>query len=351
MDEPVRAEGRLTKPEPTADSMTPTMQQPAGVYDGIDVHQHLVPPALAEALRGRRCAPRLDGAVLHRTDAPPTDLDSTHFDVEGRASQVRTDGCEQALVSLSAPIGIEGLPPDEAHSLLSVYHDSAAMLPPVFGAWASACVSEVQPDELRKQLSGAFVGLQLPATALLTPRHVERMGPLLRLLEAHDKPLLIHPGPATPPGDAPTWWPAAVEFVQQMHAAWHAWLVAGQVNHPRLRVCFVALAGLAPLHRDRLHTRGGAGLPMPGQVYYETSSYQPQTVAWLAGLVGGDAIVYGSDRPYAQPSTTAMAPATVHATRTTNPRRLLTGNSADPEQAPRTTAADESRAATSQLAE
>jgi 6-methylsalicylate decarboxylase len=330
--------------------MTPTMQQAPGL-DRVDVHQHLVPPALAEALRGRRRAPRLDGSVLHRTDAPPTELDSTHLDVEGRAARVRSDGCERALVSLSSPIGVEGLPPDEAHSLLSVYHDSAAKLPPVFGAWASACVSDIQPDELRKQLSGVFVGLQLPATALITPRHVERMGPLLRLLEAHDKPLLVHPGPATPPSDAPTWWPAAVEFIQQMHAAWHAWLVAGQPNHPRLRVCFVALAGLAPLHRDRLHARGGAGLTMTGQVYYESSSYQPQTVAWLAGVVGGDVIVYGSDRPYAQPGTTAMAPATLHATRTTNPRRLLTGNSAATEPTSRTTAAEESRAATSQLAE
>jgi 6-methylsalicylate decarboxylase len=325
----------------------PPTTQPAGV-DQVDVHQHLIPPALAEALRGRRRAPRLDGSVLLRPDAPPSALDPAHFDVDGSASQVRSDGCERALVSLSAPIGVEGLPPDEAHSLLSVYHDSAAMLPPAFGAWASACVSDVQPDELSKQLSRGFVGLQMPATALLTPRHVERMGPLLTLLESHDKPLLVHPGPATPPSDAPAWWPAVVEFVQQMHAAWHAWLVAGQANHPRLRVCFVALAGLAPAHGERLHARGGADVPTLGHVYYETSSYQPQTVAWLAGLVGGDAIVYGSDRPYAQPSTTAPAHATVHATRTTNPRKLLTGSDATRERTSRT---DDTRAAASRIAE
>ena len=324
--------------------------QPAGV-ERVDVHQHVIPPALAEALRARRRAPRLDGSVLHRPDAPPSVLDPAHFDIEGRASQVRTDGCDRALVSLSAPIGIEGLPPDEARSLLSAYHDGAAMLPPAFGAWASACVGDVQPDELSTHLGRGFVGLQLPATALLTPRHVERMGPLLTLLESHDKPLLVHPGTATPPGDAPAWWSPVVEFVQQMHAAWHAWLVAGQANHPGLRVCFAALAGLAPAHRERLHARGGSGLPTPGHVFYETSSYQPQTVAWLAGLVGGDAIVYGSDRPYARPSTTSMAPATMHATRTTNPRRLLTGNDATPERTSHTTRADDSRDAASQLAE
>jgi 6-methylsalicylate decarboxylase len=328
--------------------MPPTTHA-AGV-DRVDVHQHLIPPALAEALRSRRRAPRLDGSVLHRPDAPPSVLDPAHFDVEGRARQVSSDGCERALVSLSAPIGIEVLPPDEAHSLLSVYHDSTAVLPQAFGAWASACVSEVQTDDLSRQLCRGFVGLQLPATALLTPRHVERMGPLLTLLEDHDKPLLVHPGPATPPSDAPTWWPAVVEFVQQMHAAWHAWLVAGQASHPRLRVCFVALAGLAPAHRERLHARGGDGLPVLHNVFYETSSYQPPTVAWLAGLVDGDAIVYGSDRPYAQPSTTAMAPATVQATRATNPRRLLTGNGAALEGT-RTTRADHSRGPAAQLAD
>ena len=43
-----------------------------------------------------------------------------------------------------------------------------------------------------------------------------------------------------------------------MQAAWHAFAVWGRPAHPRLRVCFAMLAGLAPLHRERLVARGGA---------------------------------------------------------------------------------------------
>ena len=53
--------------------------------------------------------------------------------------------------------------------------------------------------------------------------------------------------------------PPLVPYVQQMHAAWHHFHAAGRPRHPRLRVCFALLAGLAPLHSERLMTRGGGG--------------------------------------------------------------------------------------------
>jgi len=50
-------------------------------------------------------------------------------------------------------------------------------------------------------------------------------------------------------------------------------LTAGRREHPRLRVIFSMLAGLAPLHVERLSSRGG---PDTGKadplVFYDTSS-------------------------------------------------------------------------------
>ena len=57
-----------------------------------------------------------------------------------------------------------------------------------------------------------------------------------------------------------------------MQTAWYAFAVWGRPAHPRLRVCFAMLAGLAPLHRERLLARGGDVVRDPG-VFLDVSSY------------------------------------------------------------------------------
>jgi len=113
--------------------------------------------------------------------------------------------------------------------------------------------------------------------------------------------------------------------VSQLHSAWHAWHVAGRCAHPSLRVAFVALAGLAPLHHERLAARGGALGQIDPHTYYETSSYGPRAVDATVRVVGVDALVHGSDRPYAETTDPGLGEAFDHAMFVTNPHRLLTG--------------------------
>ncbi len=89
----------------------------------------------------------------------------------------------------------------------------------------------------------------------------------------------------------------------QQAAAWFAWHGAGRALLPRLRIAFVALAGLAPLHHERLVARGGTFGAVDRHVYYETSSYGPRAIDATLRVVGVDALVPGSDLPYAAPTT------------------------------------------------
>ena len=100
-----------------------------------------------------------------------------------------------------------------------------------------------------------------------------------------------------------------------------AWHVAGG----RQRIAFVALAGLAPLHHERLDARGGALGPLNPGVFYETSSYGTRAIDAMVRVVGVDPLVHGSDRPYAEAADPGLGPAFTHALCTANPRRLLTG--------------------------
>ncbi|MGW0737349.1 amidohydrolase [Streptomyces sp. NPDC002851] len=230
------------------------------------------------------------------------------------------------MVSLSSPLGIEYLPPDEAATLLDAFHDGALALPAPFATWASPCLSAPEPDlkSVEQQLRRGCVGLQLPATALLDAEGWEYCAPLLDLTARLDKPLFIHPGAAQPTEqEQPDWWPALVPYVHQMHAAWFGLRAFGRARHPQLRVCFTALAGLAPLHGERFAARGGGSMEADPNAFYELSSYGEQAVGTVVRAVGIDLIINGTDRPYAGPITPELDRDIARHALILNPARLL----------------------------
>ncbi|WP_433218721.1 amidohydrolase [Microtetraspora malaysiensis] len=289
----------------------------------IDVHQHLWTPPFVDALRRRTAPPRLDGWTLLLDGEPPYEVNPADHDPAVRAQ--RAVGLDLALVSLSSPLGIEHLPPDEAWPLIDAYH--AGALPAPFRAWAAAPVTDPDPVRLSRTLDEGFVGLQLPATALLDAAGFAAAAPLLDVLTERGLPLFVHPGPAAAPPGSPPWWAPVVPYVQQMHAAWYAFRAVGRPRHPTLRVCFALLAGLAPLHSERAMNRGAPGRGrVDPDVFVETSSYGPRAVDAMIRELGIDVIVTGSDQPYAEAAWPDLGAAARHAVGTANALRLLDGS-------------------------
>jgi 6-methylsalicylate decarboxylase len=297
-----------------------------GVAVRIDVHQHLWPAAFVDALRARTELPRMDGWTLYLKDEMPYDIRPADHDIEARRKREILEGKSQVLVSLSSSLGIEHLPFAEARELVALWHTSAVQLGDPFYVWAATPLSAFDLDGLRDILThDRVVGLQLPATALAEPSAIAVLKPVLDVLQDSDKPLLIHPGAAPGTDGLPAWWPALVPYVSQLHHAWMAWHAVGRAQHPSLRVVFVALAGLAPLHQERLDARGGDFGAIDQHVYYEASSYNTRAIDAMIRVVGVDPIVHGSDRPYAEPRDPGLGYAFTHAFFATNPRNLLKG--------------------------
>ena len=292
----------------------------------IDCHQHLWPAAFVDALRARTTSPRLEGWTLLLDGEAPYEVDPAAHNVEVRRAREVAEGKDQVIVSLSSPLGIEHLPFEDARELIALWHSTALELGDPFRVWASTPVTDFDLESLGDILGhDRIAGLQLPATALGTPAAIARMQPVLEVLERSGLPLLIHPGPATAADDTPSWWPAMVPYVSQLHSAWLAWHVIGRTQHPSLRVVFVALAGLAPLHHERLVARGGEFGTVDPHIFYETSSYDTRAIDATIRVVGVDPIVHGSDRPYAEPRDPGLGHAFTHALFSANPRNLLTG--------------------------
>jgi hypothetical protein len=303
----------------------------------VDIHQHLWPDALVEGLRRRSRPPRLDGWTLLTSGEPPFEVNPADHDVALRAAQAARDGVGSVGIGPSSPLGIEYLMPEDCEPLLDAYHDGVAGLSVPFAGWAAACLTEIDASGLARQLDRGFFGLQLPATALAGESGYRRCSPLLDVLAERDLPLFVHPGPAggTGPG-GPGWWAALVPYVQQLHAAWFAFRAYGRPAYPWLRVCFAALGGLGPLHGERLAARGGADPLARGVVdshmFVETSSYGGRAVDSVLRVLGVDMLVFGSDRPYAQPHPDlGLGEAARHAIRVANPARLLQGDRLAPQ--------------------
>jgi hypothetical protein len=286
----------------------------------MDVHQHMWTEPLVEALAARSELPfvRVESGltVLYLAGERPYVIDLGSETLERRAALVELDGLDRALVCLSSPLGIEWLPRPQALALVDAYHEGALALAEPFGVWGAIALDRADPDDVDRLLARGCVGLSLPAGALAGVDALTRLDPVLARLEALGAPLFVHPGsPAALAGGGaagqaslqePLWWPALTGYVAGMQAAWLAFLVAGRPRHPRLRVVFAMLAGLAPLHAERLLARGGPS-PLPDPlVFYETSSYGPATVGLLEGLVGAGQLLYGSDRPVVDPGELGM---------------------------------------------
>ena len=132
----------------------------------LDVHQHLWPEQLVDRLRARTRPPYLRGWTLRTGGEPACEVDPAHHDVRRRVAADHEDGVGVACVSLSAPLGIEGLSRPEAAALIGAWREGARALPDHFRPWASVSPLDPDLDGLADLLAGRFVGWQLPATDL-----------------------------------------------------------------------------------------------------------------------------------------------------------------------------------------
>jgi hypothetical protein len=262
--------------------------------------------------------------TLYTAGEAPYAVRPLDHDLQRRA---RLDGGDtRVLLSLSTPLGIEALPPDEGRPLLDAWHAGVGELPDPFSGWAALSEREPDLDHLDDLLGSGFVGLQLSAGQLTSPAAIEARAAVLGRCEARDRPVLVHPGPAgSPAREAPAWWAAIVDYPAQLQAAWWAWHAVGRSMFPTLRLCFAAGAGLAPVHHERFSARSGIRFVVDNDVFVDTSSYARQGIDALSRALGIDVLVLGSDRPYAEPGDPHLGDAARHAITVSNPHRLIHG--------------------------
>ena len=282
-----------------------------------DVHQHLWPRPLVDALRARRIPPYLDAdgdaPVLHMAHEPAGAVDLTRHRLDSRLAALDAAGIERAVISLSTPLGIEALPEAESLELIGAYHGGLADLIEQsdgrLAGWAAAPLAcpDAGAGTVEAALDRGFVGASLPSEALAGPEAIERVAPLLDMLERRGAPLFVHPGPAPA---------AAAVRARCRHAdlvaepgrlpgpvvrAFFGWRSAGGVTLARLRVCFAIMAGAAPFLEERWRVFSGETRAIDRNLYMDTASCGRLALECAMATYGVEQIVFGTDIPVISP--------------------------------------------------
>ncbi len=152
-------------------------------------------------------------------------------------------------------------------------------------------------------LDRGFAGVTVPSEALATPEAVNRVRPLLNLVEGRGRPLFVHPGPApwTPrdpaPGSLPGWWTSVGQYPAWSQSAFFTWRAVGRELHPQLRTVWAILAGGAPVLEHRWRVFSGEQGSIDPNLFLDTASSGREALELALSTYGAEQVVYGSDHP------------------------------------------------------
>ena len=269
----------------------------------VDVHQHLWPEPFLAALRARRTPPRLDGwdaaaarraAVRGRPGAPRPRRARRRPTRRRRARARRAVGRARPRPAPAA----------ESAELADAWLEGALALPAPFRAWADGRHRRARPGGAARRAGprrGRARGRRRRARRPGRPRPRSRR--CSTCSRRRGRPLLVHPGPAgaaDAPGRPAGGRPSSPTSRSCTPPGGRGPTAAASASRA-LPVCFVALAGLGPLHGERHRARGGDGRAVDPLTFVETSSYGTQAVDAVVRVLGIDVVCHGSDRPYAAP--------------------------------------------------
>ncbi|MCW2655346.1 MAG: Aminocarboxymuconate-semialdehyde decarboxylase [Mycobacterium sp.] len=289
----------------------------------IDVHAHVVPPALVAAMRSGS-AP--DGIVLEQYGDTPWvvhrqgyryPLMDTFHTVPARLAQMDAAGTDLALLSIAPPLFLYWTGADGAASAAQTINDSiAAMVEQAPTRFAGLATLPMQdPDaaasELRRcvevlGMHGAQIGPHIDGT----PLDDESLRPVLRVAAEIGAPLVLHPYYVGSSPDLDDFY-----LTNLQGNPWQTALSASRLifsgtldNLPELDLVLVHGGGHLPYQIGRLdhgyRVRPEAKRPAhtPSdylrRFHYDSLTHSASSTRWLIERVGADRVLFGTDVPF-----------------------------------------------------
>lgn len=289
----------------------------------VDVHAHVIPPALVDAIRARDAPDdiRMETVggkpwVVHRQGYRYPLLDAFH-DVQARLDAMDAAGIDLAVLSPAPPLFLYWIEPAAARDAAVVINDAVAAMvaqaPDRFVGLAGLPMQDpaAAAAELRRCVRDLGLrGAQVGPHAEGTPLDDASLRPVLNTAVELGVPLVVHPYYV---GSAP-----ALEDFYLTNLQGNPWQTAvcasrlifsGTLDRlPTLDVVLVHGGGHLPYqvgrldhgHRVRPEAADPARPPSEylRRFHYDTLTHRPQATHWLVDQVGADRVLYGTDMPF-----------------------------------------------------
>ena len=294
----------------------------------IDMHSHYVPAELADALRRREAAPRIetlsDGSERLHLPIGALRFGADYMDMDARISFMDEVGVRRQLLSFPGLFGVDSLPLEEAKPLLLPFNDDLAALcrtaPNRFVGLAALPFADMDAavaEFRRARTDLGLVGAILPVNGFLSLAEAEKFRPVFAAAQTLGGHLFLHPGRRpdevpTHPGDAAkppfadTMLPRQALDVQAKVASAMVTLLFSDFldPYPDVSVQVANLGGTLPMviermdHAAKLRTPDD---PLPSsrvrRIYVDCASLGPRAIEAAVAIYGADRVVLGTDCP------------------------------------------------------
>jgi aminocarboxymuconate-semialdehyde decarboxylase len=294
-----------------------------GQLPTIDVHAHVIPPVLVEAMRTGDAPDgiRLDSSgtapwVEHRQGYRYPLLPAFH-DVGERLEKMDATGVDHALLSVAPPLFLYWIDPAEAVEAARLVNDGildmARKAPERFSPVATLPLQD--PDasvaEVRRCASLGFVAVEIGPHREGVPLDHDELIPVLRAAADASLPMILHPyyvGRAE--GELADFYLTNLQGNPWQTAVCASRLIlSGTLDAlPDLACVLVHGGGHLPYQIGRLdhgyRVRPEAARPTQApsaylrRFHYDTLTHSPAATGWLLDQVGADRVLFGTDTPF-----------------------------------------------------
>ncbi len=288
----------------------------------LDCHAHWIPGELAELLRRRSCAPRIEATAQGETFVtwlgrrPLAPL----LGPQARLELMDRHGVALQLLSLAPLFGLDCLAPEASYPLVRAFNDATAALcrghPRRFAGLAALPLSNIAlaVEELRRAHALGLRGATLPADGFVSAVAAARYCPILDAGDALGSHFFIHPGPVSAMREENVravrsdnaWQRRIVLLTQATLSECVLTLASGLLDAYRnLTVQMANLGGTIPLLLERMHSvqldqgddDGEKTLAGLRRLYVDTASFGPRAVALALHCFGEERVLLGTDCP------------------------------------------------------
>ncbi len=291
----------------------------------IDMHSHIVPKPLADAMRARTVRPYIrredDGREYLTSFINSRAALAEGFDlIDKRIADMDKNGVERAVLSNQMQ-ELSSLPMDDSVPLCRVYNDAISAIclahPDRFLAFAALPIGDVElaTAEFRRAMTlPGVIGAIVPGDAFLTAKRAERFAPLLVAADSHSAILMAHYGRLPNDEDAPK--PdlsdnrrlriGTLDMQSRISSGMLTFCLTDFLQkYPNLTMMAHNLGGNIPFEIERLDHRTlvdeppGTELPSKriraARLIVDCNSLGSRSIELALAVYGADKIVYGSD--------------------------------------------------------